>query len=88
MESIRAKMRVGSVVKRFTQADFRNPDAGTVAGMEIELYAVGAEENKAWNTATPSGKLTLTVNNQDCFPFIEAMPCHEFFIDITPADKG
>ena len=86
MEKIRAKMRVASVLKRYSPALYNQPEAGIVESIELSLYPVSAnsEENKSWNKSTPSGELKLIVNNTNAFGFIESMPGNEFYVDIIP----
>ena len=46
----------------------------------------GSEENKSFSKWTPSGRLELSITNQNVFgKFVEGQ---EYYLDITPAEKG
>ena len=60
-----------------------------------ELQAVSSkgeadDPNREWAAATPSGQLTLTVNNPECFGYVE--PGREYRVTIErirgPRDNG
>ena len=84
---MRAKMRLGTVTKNYTQKNYLDPSQGNVESMVMHLYPVGGPGNEEWNKSTPSGELKLVVNNGAMFPFIENMPGKEFYIDITEVVK-
>ncbi len=54
-------------------------------GQQAHLQAVygTGEENKSYSTATPSGKLELTINNPNAFDFFK--PGGEYYLNITEA---
>lgn len=59
----------------------------TIHGGSVDLRAVTrGEDNKAWASATPSGSITMTINNELALNFFK--PGEEVFIDFTPAPKG
>lgn len=72
--TVRAKMFVQEVAK-------------TTWGGKVVLQVVtrGAD-NKEWASATPSGRLELTIRNDHALAQFE--PGDEVFIDISPAPKG
>lgn len=83
---MRAKMQVQSV-KRLVGAD------GNVVAEELSAYPVcgtggfgvdGESEDNTFARYTPSGSLTLTVNNPDLLGKI--LPGQKFYVDFTPAD--
>lgn len=80
--TIRAKMSVSSVT--------RNADnVGNISSETVTLNAVygGSDENKQWSKWTPSGSLTLTINNSDAFGRL--LPGQFYFVDMIPTDiKG
>jgi hypothetical protein len=90
--ALRAKMRVSSVTKSYREV-WNKPEAGIVETMELKLTVVGSKSgtedpNKAWSASTPSGEIRLLVANLEAFPFIEAMPGKEFYVDISPVDES
>lgn len=57
-----------------------------VNSTEVELSAVcRGEDNKKWASATPVGKITMTVLTEACADWHAG---DEFFVDFTPAPKG
>lgn len=80
--TIRAKMSVSTVTRNADQS-------GNISSENITLQAVygGSEENKQWSKWTPSGTLTMTINNPDAFG--KLLPGQFYFIDLVPTDiKG
>lgn len=84
---MRAKMQIGTV-KRVVGA------SGDVTGEEITAYPVcgnapfgpnGESEDNTFARFTPSGSLTLTVNNPDLLGKIK--PGQKFYVDFTIAEK-
>lgn len=72
---MRAKFRVGS----YTQY--------TGAGRKFELSAVtddGTPENQRYYTATPSGTLSITIDNPAVVDFLQ--PGKSYYLDFTEAD--
>lgn len=78
MSTLRAKFQVQTV-------KHSSDHTGAVASEEIELSAVtgssGDDVNKQWSKWTPSGRLTMTINNPDAMRRV--LPGQEVYIDIT-----
>ena len=68
---IRAKFRCNSV-RRFE------------SGESVELTAVSDEANKQWTKWTPSGNLTMAIDNPDALG--KFVPGKVYYLDFTPAD--
>lgn len=68
---VRAKFKVLSVAQH--EGD----------GRTIQLSAVSGDENKTWSKWTPSGSLSMFVNNPDAYD--QFKPGDVFFLDFTPA---
>ncbi len=79
--SVRGKMFIASVEITAGQA---NGGGGSV---KLNVVARGAE-NASWAQATPSGQMTLSVNNPPAFAFFRDHIGEECFIDITLADPA
>ncbi len=83
--SVRAKFYVASITQR--------PGVG---GGEVTLAATArGARNAMWASATPSGSMTMTINNPAAFDFFAGLVAAsrggsqpEVFIDITPATDG
>jgi hypothetical protein len=72
---MRAKFRVNSLTQY----------AG--AGRKFELSAVtddGTPENQRYNTATPAGSLSITIDNPAVVDFLE--PGKSYYLDFTEAE--
>lgn len=72
---MRAKFRVNS----FTQF-------GGTTQRKFELSAVtddGTPENERYNTATPSGSLSITIDNPNVVDFLQ--PGKAYYLDFTEA---
>ena len=50
------------------------------------VYADGAEENNAFNQATPDGELRIMIDNPAAFGFF--VPGDEYYLDITPCQPS
>lgn len=83
---MRAKMQVSSV-KRLVGVD------GNIMGEELSAYPVcgntpfgpkGESEDNTFARFTPSGSLSLTINNPDLLGKIK--PGQKFYVDFTPAE--
>lgn len=58
----------------------------TVHGGSVDLRAVcRGEDNKKWASATPSGQITMTINNELALEFYR--PGLEYFVDFVVAPK-
>lgn len=58
----------------------------TVNGGHVTLQAVSrGEENKQWASATPHGKIEMTILNELAVDFFE--PGQEYFVDFEPAPE-
>jgi hypothetical protein len=59
--------------------------AGQDKGETVELIPVygDSEENKSFSKYTPSGKLTLTITNENLFGFYQ--PGKQYYLDVQPA---
>lgn len=58
----------------------------SVGSATVTLSAVcRGEDNKEWAAATPSGQITMTINNGAAAPFFE--PGDEVFVDFTKIEK-
>jgi hypothetical protein len=75
---IRAKVRVSAVTET-------KSDAGDVVQESVVAYPVtgDSEENKQWAKYTPSGSLSLSIDNPSAFGRLPQGA--EFFVDLTPA---
>lgn len=77
---IRAKFQIASITKYFSGA-FEQP------AVQIELTAIcdsSTEENRKFAKYTPSGKITILVDNP---PASEALLAGKvFYVDFTPAE--
>lgn len=73
-------MRAKFVVQSFTQY--------TGGGRQFALSAVtddGTPENERYNTATPSGTLSITITNPAVVDFLEVGKA--YYLDFTQADS-
>ena len=67
-----------------------NDHEGNHNATELELtpvYDDGCEENKTYWDATPSGSMSLWINNVDALPDDIAVG-DEYYIDLTPVAKA
>lgn len=80
MANVRAKFRCSAVKHR---KNTPNPDENTVREFEFDaLYDESVPEDQRYAKYTPSGKLTITVDN----PAIDWKPGHYYYLDITPVE--
>lgn len=57
--------------------------------VNVTLRAAGrGEQNKAWAEATPTGTITLTVNNPDAAAFFQAHQGHDLALTFEPVGDG
>lgn len=75
--TIRAKFKVTEV--KYSASSYDGP----VESMQVTLSAVSGERNKSWSKWTPSGALTMYINNPACFDKLKAG--EHYFIDLVPA---
>ena len=73
---VRAKFRVTKITTTCWGAN--QPDSS-----EVTLSAVGDDMNKTWSKWTPSGNLSMTVNNPDALKQFEVG--EYYFLDFTKA---
>ena len=79
--AVRAKFRCTSKTSR-TSAGSYGP-AKPVDTEEVTLAAVMGDENKEWSQWTPSGNLSMTINNPKALEQFEVGK--DYFLDFTPA---
>lgn len=78
--TVRAKFRCSSVKLR---KNTPSPDESTVRDFEFDaIYDESLPEDQRYAKYTPSGKLTVVVDN----PAIDWQPGHYYYLDITPVD--
>ncbi len=80
--SIKAKMNCTSV----TKTGWKN-EAGDLRHREdVTLEAVygDGDENKSFSDATPSAKVTMTIDNQEAIG--KFTPGKPYYVDFTPAE--
>jgi hypothetical protein len=77
---VRAKFRVTEVT---TSISNYGGAAGTIESKRVKLSAVGDEHNKTWSKWTPSGELTMTINNPAAFEQFKPGQC--YFVDFVEA---
>lgn len=78
--NVRAKFRVTEKTNRAAYTSGGAPTCGVV------LSAVNSErkENATWAKYTPSGQLTMQIDNPDAYAAFELGK--EYFLDFTPAE--
>jgi hypothetical protein len=81
---IRAKFNVSEVADlRFSAGEGKNRERITMSA----VYATGSDaaENVSFAKATPSGTITILVDNPEVFGFFE--PGREFYVEFTAAPR-
>lgn len=78
--AVRAKFRCSAVKHRKNTPD---PTENLVREFEFDaLYDDTVPEDQRYARYTPSGKLTITVDN----PAVDWQPGHYYYLDITPVE--
>ena len=70
-KTVRAKFKCSSVLQ------WEGP------GRKYEFTAVVDKANESWSKYTPSGNVTIMIDNPACPPFI---PGKQYYLDITPVE--
>jgi hypothetical protein len=79
---IRAKFNVISVVDQGTAPNPKNAEIVTL----LPVYSPDPEsENHAFWTATPQGRVEMTINNQDAWGKFKQGS--QYFVDFTPVNE-
>jgi hypothetical protein len=86
MATVRAKFRVNRIVDQ----KYMNRESGqeVVSAREVQMSPVfspeeGSENRKFW-TATPSGVLTMWINNPEAYG--QFAVGQEYYLDFTPSE--
>jgi hypothetical protein len=82
MSNVRAKFTVTSKVETHSANPYGTSNA-TQFSVEVRLTPVSGEENKTWNKWTPSGSITMTINNPDAYNAFKLGQA--YFVDFTEA---
>lgn len=80
---VRAKFKVTGKISHMANVQ---GDDGTYAEKEVgtvKLSAVYGDANKEWSVWTPSGEISMTINNPPVYASFQLGA--EYFIDFTPA---
>lgn len=80
MAIIRAKMRC---IKKTSSKSAYGP-SGTTDSESVEFQPVVGPGNEEWSKWTPSGSLTMQINNPDAVAKTEVGK--DYFIDISPVE--
>lgn len=72
-----------TVRAKFFVTELRQNNYG--GGVTLQPVCRG-EDNKAWASATPSGKIEMTIKNE--LAMTQFVLGEEYYVDFTPAPKG
>ncbi len=82
---VRAKFRCTAKTSRTQSGSYGPTPTPPVDTEEVQFQAVMGDENKEWSKWTPSGQVTMTINNPAALAQFEVGK--DYFLDFTPADS-
>jgi hypothetical protein len=80
--NVRAKFRVTEILNRAVNY---GGTAGSQESNYVKLSAVGDDLNKTWSKWTPSGELSMTINNPEAFSQFKLG--QTYFLDFSEAPQ-